>query len=131
VPCLEDCDSRCHPSCEGGARLGFGDVHLVVLSACRTASQGGAPEAGQPEASLARLAATLGAHAVLGTLWAVNDQSTSAFMQAFYRDLHARGGKGKARSVQAAALSLLRSPGRPEWRHPWYWAAFPLSGNIR
>ena len=127
--CLEDCDASCTRACSDGARFAFGDVHLAVLSACRTAASGG--DGARPESSLAHLAATLGAHAVIGTLWSVGDPSTAAFMRAFYRDLRARGGVGKALSLQAAARELISRPEDPAWSHPWHWAAFTLIGNVR
>lgn len=135
----------------------FRGVDLLTLSACNTA-MGGGSGAGREVENLAVAAQDKGARAVLATLWAVDDPSTSAFMEAFYRTMRA-GGISKAAAVRAAQLALLKGgqarppngerragrlstagtdgdSGLPEaegrraaWSHPYFWAPFILIGN--
>ncbi|MBF2026679.1 MAG: CHAT domain-containing protein [Oscillatoriales cyanobacterium C42_A2020_001] len=95
-------------------------IELLVLSACQTAE-------GDNRAALgmAGVAVRSGARSTLATLWAVNDDSTAAFIAAFYKAL-SQPNISKAQAVQEAQLSLLRSP---EFKHPFYWAPFILVGN--
>jgi CHAT domain-containing protein len=95
-------------------------IELLVLSACQTAE-------GDKRATLglAGLAVRSGARSTLATLWAVNDESTAAFMAEFYTVL-AQQQVNKAESLRQAQLMLLKNP---KYRHPYYWAPFVLIGN--
>lgn len=95
-------------------------IELLVLSACQTAE-------GDSRAALgmAGIAVRSGARSTLATLWAVNDDSTAAFITAFYKAF-SQPNISKAQAVQEAQLSLLRSS---EFKHPFYWAPFILVGN--
>lgn len=99
-------------------------VQLVTLSACNTALG-----QAEPTASVVSLAENFwvtGPGSVVATLWAVNDESTSAFMQAFYQAL--REGKGKAEALQVAQIALQKNP---DYNHPYYWSPFILLGDWR
>lgn len=99
-------------------------VQLVTLSACNTALG-----QAEPTASVVSLAENFwvtGPGSVVATLWAVNDESTSTFMQAFYQAL--REGKGKAEALQTAQIALQKSP---DYHHPYYWSPFILLGDWR
>lgn len=61
------------------------DVDLVVLSACQT-GQGNATR-GDDVVGFTRTLLAAGAHAVLVTLWPVDDLATSLFMGNFYKSL--------------------------------------------
>src|SRR5919199_2091331 len=95
-------------------------IELLVLSACQTA-------AGDNRAALglAGVAGGLGGRRNPGTLWPVDDQSTSSFMVGFYQAL-AQSQVTKAKALRDAQLALLKQPG---FRHPFYWAPFVLVGN--
>jgi CHAT domain-containing protein len=60
---------------------------------------------------------------VLASLWRVEDRATARLMTSFYRSL--RSGSTIVDSLRAAQLALLRTS---EHRHPFYWAAFTISG---
>ena len=63
-----------------------------------------------------------GAHAVLGTLWDVNDESTSTFMRHFYE--RARRTPDRAEALREAMAAL-----RETHPHPYHWAPFVLIGH--
>lgn len=126
------------------------NVHLVVLSACETAL-GGADQDGTEISGISYYFLNSGAAAVLASLWAVNDASTSQLMQQFYAYLATGTTQTpvtKAEALRQAQLSLLqgRNPRSrltnrltvgqppiattpPQFAHPYYWAPFVLIGN--
>ena len=101
-------------------------LEMLVLSACETA-------AGDDRAALglAGIAVKSGAHSVIASLWAVEDQATSALITAFYRNLFTGGSGDGDRTSKAEALRLaqLEVMGRERWSHPQHWAAFAVIGN--
>jgi CHAT domain-containing protein len=58
----------------------------------------------------------------MATLWSVNDRSTVGFMLDFYRH---SGTRDSATALAAAQRSMAA---KGPYRHPYYWAAFVLSG---
>ncbi|MAL95590.1 MAG: hypothetical protein CME40_10980 [Haliea sp.] len=107
-------------SIQSRAGGGQSPLELLVLSACETA-------AGDDRAALglAGVAIKAGARSALATLWEVDDRATQEVIQAFYRSLTA-GHDSRARSLQQAQLTLIRSP---DHSHPSLWAPFLLIGN--
>ncbi|MBI3654280.1 MAG: CHAT domain-containing protein [Acidobacteria bacterium] len=95
-------------------------TNLVVLSACDT--QLGAQSQGDDIVGLNRAFIYAGASSVIASLWTVDDQATSFFMQAFYGQL--KRGLNKAAALQAAQNAT-----RKKYPHPYYWAAFVLTGD--
>jgi CHAT domain-containing protein len=136
----------------------FGGVELLTLSACNTATGGGAN--GKEVEGFGVLAQRQGAKAVVASLWPVADRSTKLLMQEFYRVREERAGLTKVAALRAAQLKLLRGevafeaaesagrhiiheeakpgeagrqPFKPDpkapFAHPYYWAPFILIGN--
>jgi CHAT domain-containing protein len=75
-----------------------------------------------------------GARAVIGTLWAIQDEGSAALMQAFYKAHGEQHRMSKAAALQAAQLDLLQgrinsSNPAVSLKHPYYWAPFLLMGN--
>jgi len=134
-------------------------VELLALSACNTATPGGAKENGVEIEGFGAVAQKLGARSVMATLWPVADPSTRDFMVEFYRRF-ASGSETKVESIRQAQLKLMRGsysseeglkPPRAEafagnsqavgppfetdknapYAHPYYWAPFILFGNWR
>jgi CHAT domain-containing protein len=91
-----------------------------VLSACET--QLGAQSRGDDLVGLTRAFLYAGAPTVIASLWSVNDQATAVLMAAFYR--HLRAGASKAQALQAAQAET-----RAAYPHPYYGAAFVLTGD--
>jgi CHAT domain-containing protein len=131
------------------------NVDLLVLSACDTGV--GTPNAdGSEFEGLALLAQQKGAGAVMASLWPVNDDATAKLMGDFYtfRKVHPEWTKVEA--LREAQLRMIRgenkpgenwSPPRgpntpeantPKWpksepayKHPYFWAPFVITGNVK
>ncbi|NNM62380.1 MAG: CHAT domain-containing protein [Steroidobacteraceae bacterium] len=97
-------------------------VDLVVLSSCHTL--GGRDVPGEGLVGLYRAFLMAGAHAVLGTLWSVQDRATARLMRSFYADL-LPGRLAPAQALQKAQKTFLRSA---RYAAPYYWAAFSIEG---
>ncbi len=98
---------------------------LVVLSACNTALGGGV--AGETSIGLPAAFLAAGSHAVLGALWRVDDDATSALMRKFHEIWRAPGRQASAASALRQAQAHVRR--QPRWRHPYYWAGWSLWGD--
>jgi tetratricopeptide (TPR) repeat protein len=103
-------------------RLDLRGVNLVVLSACATAL--GDRSRGDEIVGLSRAFLYAGSPAVLTTLWPVDDEASAELMSTFYQGMST--GKGAAESLRNAQLHLSR---HEQWRSPYYWAAFKLTGD--
>ncbi len=101
--------------------LDLANTDMVVLSACET--QLGELSLGDDVVGLTR-AFLFNASTVVASLWSVDDAATGALMASFYT--HLQQGMGKAEALQAAQLEVR---GHQEWAHPYYWAAFVLTGD--
>jgi CHAT domain-containing protein len=93
---------------------------LVVLSACRT--QVGLLSRGDDVIGLTRAFIYAGSPSVISSLWSVDDQATGLLMTSFYK--HLKAGMGKAAALRAAQADT-----RALYPHPYYWAAFVLTGD--
>jgi CHAT domain-containing protein/tetratricopeptide (TPR) repeat protein len=101
-------------------KMDLARTNLVVLSACQT--QLGAQSKGDEIVGLNRAFIYAGASSVVASLWTVDDQATSFLMKAFYG--HLQRGMSKAAALQAAQAAT-----REKYPHPYYWAAFVLTGD--
>jgi CHAT domain-containing protein len=97
-------------------------AELVVLSACDTGR--GQSVAGEGLIGLTRALQYAGARSVISSLWTADDQSTLTLMVAFHRNL--RSGDAKDEALRRAMESV-RNDRRSS--HPYYWAAFYLTGD--
>ncbi|MFK8183079.1 MAG: CHAT domain-containing protein [Phormidesmis sp.] len=95
-------------------------IELLMLSACETATSD--PNAGL---GLAGVAVKAGAKSTLGTLWAINDESTAHFVDIFYQQL-TQPNVTRAEALRQTQITLLKDP---QYQHPIYWSAYILLGS--
>ncbi|MEI8252021.1 MAG: tetratricopeptide repeat protein, partial [Synechococcus sp. ELA057] len=108
--------------------LNLKGTELVVLSACNTAQ--GDVRTGEGVYGLQRSLAVAGARSTLLSLWKVDDAATLEFMTRFYKRLKA--GEGRADALAATQKEFRDGiPGKPDWKEPYYWAAWQLVGDWR
>ena len=94
-------------------------TNLVVLSACQT--KVGQVSRGDEIVGLNRAFLYAGTPSVIASLWNIDDEASSLLMEKFYTYL--KEGKSKAIALQLAQIDT-----RVKYPHPYYWAAFVLTG---
>ena len=95
------------------------DADLVTLSACETGL--GKVANGDDVVGLTRGFLYAGSRSIVASLWSVDDQSTATLMKAFYENL--------SNQNKQEALRLAQLKTRKTFPHPFYWAAFQLTGR--
>lgn len=95
------------------------DTDLVTLSACETGL--GRIASGDDVVGLTRGFLYAGSRAIVASLWSVDDKATAGLMQAFYNNLATMNKREALRQAQIKA--------RAAFPHPFYWAAFQLTGR--
>jgi CHAT domain-containing protein len=100
-------------------------VSLVVLSACQTGL--GKDVRGEGLIGLTRGFMYAGASSVVSSLWKVDDEVTAELMKHFYANMLQRD-MPPAAALRAAQNSIRE---QPQWRSPYYWAAFTFQGDSR
>ena len=97
---------------------------MVVLSSCETA--GGQLRSGEGIMSLSRSFLQAGAASVVHTLWPVDDAKSREIMVGFYREL--KRGRSKSSALTRVKRQYLKNQA-PFYTHPYYWAAFQVTGD--
>jgi len=95
------------------------DADLVTLSACETGL--GKIASGDDVIGLTRGFLFAGASTVVASLWQVDDRATAELMTRFYEKLKSTDKREALRQAQFAT--------RQKFPHPFFWAAFQLTGN--
>lgn len=98
------------------------DADMVTLSACETGL--GTVLTGDDVVGLTRGFLYAGAANVVASLWQVDDDATTLLMRNFYSRLDA--GRPKRHALREAQLET-----RKTYPHPFFWAAFFVTGNGR
>ncbi|MCE3004109.1 MAG: CHAT domain-containing protein [Xanthomonadaceae bacterium] len=99
---------------------------LLVLDACRTADDGGDPNA--PGLAFANTAHRAGVGGVVSALWPVSDSASGVWLPAFYRSYSGAGSaRDVAASIRQAQLALRATRA---YRHPFYWASLVYLGRF-
>jgi CHAT domain-containing protein/tetratricopeptide (TPR) repeat protein len=125
----------------------FNHVDLLTLSACSTAFTN-RTEDGREVDSFGTIAQSLGANAVIASLWSVSDAATAELMESMYRFRQANPELGKGEALRQAQEQMANGVLNPQtadtmrgvkrsggddiatgWTHPYYWAPFILIGN--
>jgi len=116
------------PDQESDGRLTVGDLYtlkldatLVTLSACETAL--GKVANGDDVVGFTRGLLYAGASSIVSSLWNVDDLATRDLMVDFYANLPKLG---KQEALRQAQLGV-----RTRRDHPFFWAAFILTGNAQ
>ncbi len=102
--------------------LNLEGTELVTLSACETGV--GEISVGEGVYSLNRAFQEAGAKAVLSTLWKISDEGTNLFMQKFYQQF--LNNKSAQQALHETQEAFKNSE---EWKDPFYWAAFVMTGE--
>lgn len=97
------------------------NADLVTLSACETGL--GKIASGDDVVGLTRGFLYAGASTIVASLWQVDDQATAFLMMRFYEHLK--------RADKRDALRLAQQETRRKYPHPFFWAAFQLTGAAR
>lgn len=99
---------------------------LVTLSSCE--SGGGTNENGKGLQSIANAFNYAGAKSTVMSLWKISDKTTAIIMGLFYKNL--KTGMDKATALQRAKEMYIAQTDDENFRHPYYWAGFVISGDI-
>jgi len=99
------------------------NADLVVLSACETAK--GKEVKGEGLISLNNAFLQVGGKSVLATTWKVEDGASLELMKEFYVGI-ANEGLEPSQALQQAQIKLWNNP---QYRSPFYWAAFTIQGD--
>ncbi|NUQ72741.1 MAG: CHAT domain-containing protein [Polyangiaceae bacterium] len=103
--------------------LDLDGTDLVVLSACETGV--GQVERGQGVFSLRRALVEAGAATQVMSLWEVDDEATKQLMSSYYEKLFKQG-KGRTQALREVQYTMAS---QKSTKHPFYWAAFIVSGD--
>lgn len=97
------------------------DADLVTLSACETGL--GKIANGDDVVGLTRGFLYAGSRSIVASLWSVDDRATGELMKALYGNLAVMD---KAHALRQAQIKT-----RETFPHPFFWAAFTLTGSAR
>ena len=103
--------------------LNFSGATLITLSACESGMS--RITRGDEIWGFSRSFLTAGAPALVLSLWPVADQSTEKLMTTFYRELVSTETRAAMRQAQLEVSRM------KEYAHPFFWAAFNLTGDWR
>lgn len=121
----EDGSGEAHPwNARAMATVDMSHLDLVTLSSCETGLTD--PAMQRDVFGIARALFFAGARAIIAPLWVVHDQATAELMQEFYQAYST--GTPAVLSLQQAQQKLLKTS---EYRHPYYWSAFILTGALQ
>jgi CHAT domain-containing protein len=95
------------------------DSDLVTLSACETGL--GKVANGDDVVGLTRGFLYAGSRSIVASLWSVDDKATATLMETFYQGLPTLS---KREALRASQLKT-----RETFPHPFFWAAFELTGR--
>lgn len=98
---------------------------MVVLSSCETG--GGLLHQGEGIMSLSRSFLQAGASSVVHSLWPVDDAKSRELMLGFYKEI--KKGRSKSSALTQVKKQYLREQ-PPFYTHPYYWAAFQITGDV-
>ena len=95
---------------------------LVTLCACQSGRS--LAVAGNEAIGLNLSFLSAGAAGVVSSLWSVDDESTKVLFEAFYEERRNK----HISEAEALRQAMFKVMGRLRWKHPFYWAAFQVTG---
>ncbi|EDZ62963.1 protein containing Tetratricopeptide repeat (TPR) domain [Sulfurimonas gotlandica GD1] len=95
------------------------DANLITLSACETGL--GKVSNGDDVVGLTRGFLYAGAKSIVSSLWKVDDSGTLYLMEEFYKNMKQQNSRDALRQAQLTT--------KMKYKHPYYWAAFQLTGS--
>ncbi len=95
---------------------------LVTLSACETAL--GKVANGDDVVGFTRGFLYAGTSSIVSSLWKVDDRATSILMQQFYKSLKETDKRSALRTAQLKVKDTYNA-------HPYFWAAFQITGSVQ
>lgn len=98
------------------------NIDLLVVSSCKSGLAGNF--GGDENIGLGQAFLMSGARSVIVSLWEIDDESTSFFMESFYSELI----KGISKS-DALQLAIKKTSDVQKWNKPFYWSPFMLMGD--
>ncbi len=108
-------------------QVGLDRPYLVVLSACETALQSGTltdvPQ-GDEWVGMNQAFMAAGAPSVMSSLWPISDRASSKLVSQFYNAL--LDTESKANALAQVQRAFIKDA---SFSHPYYWAAFTLTGD--
>ena len=106
-------------------------ARLVALSACHSA--GGRLFLGEGVVGMSRAFMKAGTSSIIASLWKIDDRYTEKIMTTFYEQwIDNRISKAKAlQEAQLKLISELTEDVVIKYPHPYFWAAFALTGDYR
>ena len=108
------------------ARANLGGTKLAVLSACETGL--GSLQATGGVIGLRRAVHVAGAKCVVASLWQIPDSETAMLMETFFTELgNTKDVYAAMQTAQKQIIALKRKD--TGLAHPFYWAAFGISGD--
>lgn len=96
------------------------NADLVTLSACETAL--GKVANGDDVVGFTRGFLYAGAKSIVSSLWKVDDAATNKLMQSFYTNMSKQDKRSALRTAQLTV--------KEKYQHPYYWAAFQITGAV-
>ena len=100
----------------------------VLLSACNTAAADGTPGA-EGLSGLGKSFFYAGSRSLLVSHWPVASEATVLLTTKMLAEYTAKPMRGRAEALRRAMLSVMSTPGHPEYAQPFYWAPFILVGE--
>jgi CHAT domain-containing protein/Tfp pilus assembly protein PilF len=98
---------------------------LIILSGCRSGA-GNYPH-GEELSVLVQAFLAAGVPTVIASLWDVDDESAAKLMEAFHYH-HRVKKQAFGSALRQAQISFIQAADA-KWTHPYYWAAFFVTGN--
>jgi CHAT domain-containing protein/tetratricopeptide (TPR) repeat protein len=100
----------------------------VVLSACNTAAEDGAPDGGGLS-GLAKAFFYAGARSLLVSHWPVRSDAAAKLTTGALAELAKHSTIGRAEALRRSMMAMLDPANPPEFAHPQAWAPFVLAGE--